>query len=527
MENTWFKPERVFLILSLFWGLLYLFVSPPFTAADECCHFWKIYLLSEGKLSAKKLTSPVANGIIRDRVLSMTGEYVPFGMYKAGYKNIRTRWRDFEKTSFSQTKEILSYSLEKDKLVFNTFPVPVYTIFSYLPSVVLMKIMTLANINPGIMMYVLRLVSLITYTALIYAAIKIIPFKKWLFAALGLLPAAVYQASMINTDGITIGTGFLFIALTFYYAYGENVKVLSKKNLFIYLAVGLWFLICKFAYAPVLLIYFLIPKENFISSTDSDGLLNLCNKQVQHLTTSPAQSTSAWGHFRKMLDSAPLTLRRPLLQARSHSDFFESQKLRYKAFAWAVTILFLFVMLLFYINSRITAYTDDVYMRQTAFAFLIEKPIIFIKAAFYTLLVKGKDCLTGVIGSFGWGEVKIPLHIAGIYYLSLLLFSVFNFKEEQMQKTPETVHKLLFAGIFILYSILLFVILYLNFQISKDGIIDGFWGRYFIPVLPFIFLCFQNKKFFVKTNALIFVNLVLINFVLFVSLIRIVYRFYV
>ena len=61
-------------------------------------------------------------------------------------------------------------------------------------------------------------------------------------------------------------------------------------------------------------------KDTFISSTDSDYLLNLCNKQVQHLTTSPAQPTSAWGHFRKMLNSAPLALRVPLLQARSHSD---------------------------------------------------------------------------------------------------------------------------------------------------------------------------------------------------------------
>ncbi len=154
MENTWFKPEKVFLILCLFWGFLYLFVSPPFTAADECCHFWKIYLISEGKWSAKKTNLSLANGIVRDRVLSMTGEYVPLGMYKAGYKNIKQGGEILKKTNLSQTKEILSYPLEKDKQIFNTFPVPVYTIFSYLPSVVLMKIMTLANINPGVMMYV-------------------------------------------------------------------------------------------------------------------------------------------------------------------------------------------------------------------------------------------------------------------------------------------------------------------------------------------------------------------------------------
>ena len=70
-------------------------------------------MISEGKWSAKKLTSPLANGIVRDRVLSMTGEYVPLGMYKAGYKNIKQGGEILKKTNLSQTKEILSYPLEK------------------------------------------------------------------------------------------------------------------------------------------------------------------------------------------------------------------------------------------------------------------------------------------------------------------------------------------------------------------------------------------------------------------------------
>ena len=310
--------------------------------------------------------------------------------------------------------------------------------------------------------------SLITYTALIYAAIKIIPFKKWLFTALALLPTAVFQASMVNTDGMTTGLGFLFIALTLYYAYGENVKVISKKNLFIYLGTGLWFLVCKFAYAPVLLIYFLIPQERF-----------------------------------------------------------ESQKQRYKAFFWTVLIFLLFVMFLFRLNANIIAYTDDVYMRNVAFVFLLEKPIIFVKAMLYTILVYGQDFITGIVGSFGWGEVKIPLYIAGLYYFSLVSFALFNFKEESFKNIPALKDKLLFCGIFIIYFFLLFVILYLNFQIGQNGTLTGFFGRYFIPVLPLLFLCLQNKRYFVKTGVFVFMNLFLMNFVLFVCLIRIIYRFYV
>ena len=124
MEELRHKSEKLFLILCLLWGLIFLVVSPPFTGADECSHFWKIYLVSQGRAGSQKLTSAAVNGILRDKVYVQSGAYVPMGMYKAGYKNIRTRWRDFEKTNLEETKEILSYPLEKDHLVFNSFPVP-------------------------------------------------------------------------------------------------------------------------------------------------------------------------------------------------------------------------------------------------------------------------------------------------------------------------------------------------------------------------------------------------------------------
>ncbi len=45
------------------------------------------------------------------------------------------------------------------------------------------------------------------YTGLCYQAIKVMPFKKWLFVLLTLLPMAVYEGSSATVDPLTTGNG--------------------------------------------------------------------------------------------------------------------------------------------------------------------------------------------------------------------------------------------------------------------------------------------------------------------------------
>ena len=42
-------PEKIFLILSLVFGLLFVFITPPFQSPDENSHFLKAYSVSKGK----------------------------------------------------------------------------------------------------------------------------------------------------------------------------------------------------------------------------------------------------------------------------------------------------------------------------------------------------------------------------------------------------------------------------------------------------------------------------------------------
>lgn len=468
MDRIFFKPEKLFLIICLFWGFFYLVLSPPFTAADECSHFWKIHLLASGHFGTKKLTSDVMLGIPRGKILSQSGEYIPLGMVKAGFRNIKTRGRLTEKTSFEVTKEILSYPLQKDIQVFNTFPVPFYSGLSYLTSIPVMKIMQIANVNPGWMMYILRLVSLFTYTALIYAAIKITPIKKWLFFALALLPTAVYQASMINTDGITTGTGFIFIALTLYFAYGNNTSVISTKQLVFYALTAVYFFICKFAYIPMIFIYFLIPSKKFVD-------------KKTHIGT----------------------------------------------FLLILLVVMCYTFLTFVLNDHANKGTDCYFERQMAGIMLVSQPLFVLKAILYTSIVQAKSFLCSIIGLFGWREVTMPVYSAVLYYFVLVSFALCNFKDEFSQAYISLKEKMGFVFIYLSYYFILFIVLFLAFQIRTDGLIDCFFGRYFIPVLPLIFLVFYNRKIQFKTEYLRCINIIIINLVLLIGLIRIFIRFYV
>ena len=82
MTKSEINPSKIFVIICLFWGFLYALLSPPFTAADEISHFWKIYMLSEGNFGNSVLTSDVLLGVPTGKILNQSGEYIPFGMVK-------------------------------------------------------------------------------------------------------------------------------------------------------------------------------------------------------------------------------------------------------------------------------------------------------------------------------------------------------------------------------------------------------------------------------------------------------------
>jgi uncharacterized membrane protein len=58
----------------------------------------------------------------------------------------------------------------------------------------------------------MRMAGLLFYTLLVWLAVRMAPFGKWMWAILVLSPMAIYQASTVSTDAISNGIGFLFVS---------------------------------------------------------------------------------------------------------------------------------------------------------------------------------------------------------------------------------------------------------------------------------------------------------------------------
>lgn len=73
--------EKFFLLTALIFGILYVFILPPFQSVDEGMHFYRTYQISEGKFLAENV-----NGITGDELpVSLSNFY---NMYTPFIKNI-------------------------------------------------------------------------------------------------------------------------------------------------------------------------------------------------------------------------------------------------------------------------------------------------------------------------------------------------------------------------------------------------------------------------------------------------------
>lgn len=439
MFDKFRKPENIFVIFCLFWGLILSFVTPPFTNFDEPEHFYKIYAFSEGTINHKKITSYTDGTFNFDEPQTFTSLAVPISA--ATIVTESRKWNPYfdenkvkhegSKVSLSKIKNLSKIPLNKNAKTLIVQPVPSYTIISYFLSCLVLTILKIFNANPLFMLYMMRLCSLFLYTGLVYYAISILPFKKWLFILIAVLPTSLYLASGISTDPLVIGLCFIFIAYVLKLAYCEKVVRISVKNLSFFFFLILLICVCKFIYFPLVFLYFLIPKEKFVS-----------------------------------------------------------QKFRHVSFLIMFLICFCYISAFLsytvYINKGVFSYFKSQSMLESI-SNIFFHPLNFIFCMAKTTYLNGSFYIKTAIADFGFSDKFVPNGVVVSYILLLFLNS--------FEKDKITIkNKLLFGGIIILCILLCMTSTYIIFSIEKSGIIAALKGRYLLPIMPLFFLLFSNSK---------------------------------
>lgn len=241
------SPQKFFLIVALFFGILYAFINPIFQAPDEHSHYFRAAGMANGYLLPN-----VENNRAGTKVQSGTIELYKYYDLNNQISNGSYRY---------QIKKMLALPLGSFQEKFLIVSTTLYTPVSYLPQISIYFIGSLLKFNPLVIFILVRIAGLAAWSILTYFAIKIIPRGKWVLATLALLPISLFMASVVSADTITNGLAFLVIGMSF--ASIANTKILTKKFLVCLLSAFILLALAKQGMAVISLLILLLPTPKY------------------------------------------------------------------------------------------------------------------------------------------------------------------------------------------------------------------------------------------------------------------------
>lgn len=415
---SFINPVRFFIFTALSFGILFIAITPPFQTPDESVHFYRSYQIAQGNLSVDEIDGkvggelPSALGAVA--LLTSTEPTISFQSNK--------------KYNLNKTKQALGIKNDtQQKNTYDFSSTALYPPVAYAPQATGVLISRIADTPPILSMYFARFANLIAWILAFVIAIKIAPKKKWAFAAVGLLPMALFQGGSLSTDVMATGLGAIFIASILYFC-NTNKNKFSKRHLFLLLLVAIGMVLTKQVMFILLPLVLLIPNSKI-------GSIKRAVLTKTSMILLPLTFLGAWLFRVKDLDIT--------------STFANGQ------------------------------------VPEEQMKFIIENPHSFINVLWNTSFFSWGDTVTSsLIGTFGWMDAPLgePLVIVGYIMLFLLFVGSYGKKDKWLTGKQ----KIIFGLVALAFWGAINAALYVYYSPVEYKIIVGLQGRYFIPLLLLI-----------------------------------------
>lgn len=236
--------EKIFLALFIPISLAIIFVTPLNQVPDELTHICRVDAISEGKIIATKTEN---------------GEYK-----EAIFQNIKNAvsLNDANPEIYKDTvKEMFASSSEEWDC--NYEGAVSYNPIAYEPQIVGVFIGKTLHLPAVFTIYLGRIFAMLTYAAICYFTLKILPKYKYFTLLIMTLPMVIQQTMAFSGDSMLLAVSFLTIACAFKYIYGDDKKLSARQIVSIYV-LPIILACCKsVVYLPIAFLFFLIPKEKF------------------------------------------------------------------------------------------------------------------------------------------------------------------------------------------------------------------------------------------------------------------------
>lgn len=238
--------ENLFLVIALCGGIAMAVINPPFQECDGWEHFLRVVDVSYGNLLSPVVKLNHGDGVI---VVPKTLREIDYRIVAPGSREGGSLVRELKELEAS------------GPAVERNFDGGIMSLFYY-PQALGFFLGRISGMSMYGCILFSRIVNLLAFLALAWSAIRITPVFKNILAVIALFPMTIYQAASQSPDALLNGLCFFFIALCFYYAYGEKEHLDWRDGLKIGTVLALVFL-CKYVYVCLGLLVFLIPAKKF------------------------------------------------------------------------------------------------------------------------------------------------------------------------------------------------------------------------------------------------------------------------
>jgi uncharacterized membrane protein len=197
-------PHKFFMVTATLFGILFLFITPPFQTPDEPIHFYRAYQITQGNF-------------VVDQKGQAAGNFLPSSLRETvDYTDTQPTLRANSNVKYNihKTKAALSIKelIGKTQL-YDLTATAYYSPISYFPQASGILIARLLHQSPVVMMYAGRLFNLLIWVLFLALAIRCMPYKKWALVTVALIPMVVFDSISLGVDVMTYGLVALILAL--------------------------------------------------------------------------------------------------------------------------------------------------------------------------------------------------------------------------------------------------------------------------------------------------------------------------
>jgi len=410
------RPVVLFVVLSTLFGVPAVFLNPPLRGADEPAHFLRIYGISRGEVIPSLTDEKGRRGILLPAGLNADYQFFEALRYRFRSGDFRYRqvFAEYARRTHESNAAAPTFVLYAGS--------EAYSPLAYLPYVPAAVIARFLGLDFVPMLWLMRLAGLAAMTAVVAYAIALVPYLKWTFLCIAMLPIALYERVVVSPDGAALGFAMVVTALCLRAAEPGEGGAARR---------ALWMTLC------------VVVKPSQVPFILMETMTRPVGDLVRHWRTAVAIT-------------APGVMLTLLWLFANSADMG----------AWRM--------------MEGTGAPPEQFNIGWKLGFLVHHPGHFLSAAAVTL-AGAYDLWRETIGALGWRDI----HLALPTYLALtaLLAASAMVRLELDAQTRRRVATV--AGLTVLsYGVTIFLIFYLAWTPIDATFVHGVQGRYFTVVLP-------------------------------------------